>query len=70
MVVMYCKVAIQTMLLFIAIDNHLLECNAVYSGRYLPTFQTKLPSFYTDGGGSKFYTPSYPSRRPSSDRPL
>jgi hypothetical protein len=45
------------MLLFVAVDNDLLESNAVYSGRYVPTFKTKLLSFYTDGGGSKFYTP-------------
>jgi len=42
---MYCKVAIQTMFLFVAIDDHLLQYNSVYSGRYVPTFETKLPSF-------------------------
>ena len=41
---MYCKVGIQRMFLFVAIDNPLLECNAVYSGRYVTTFQRKLPS--------------------------
>jgi hypothetical protein len=44
---MYFKIGIQRMFLCVVIDdNHLLKCNAVYAGRYVPTFKRKLPSLY------------------------